>query len=73
MQVDPTTLIGKKVPSADGSDCGLLVVGFCEQSNDFQMVSIRWSTGEPLDPAGRETQLIDARKASYRYQLDKAV
>ena len=72
MQVDPTTLIGKKVPSADGSDCGLLIVGFCEQSNDFQMVSIRWSTGEPLQPtAGLE--FYSAVKASYRYQLDKAV
>ena len=70
--IDPHTLIGKQVPAADGGDYGHLIVGFHAPSNDFETVPVRWSTGEPLDPGGRGTQFLDASKASYRYQLDKA-
>lgn len=66
------TLIGKQVQASDGSDYGQLIVGFHATSDDFETVPVRWSTGEPLDPAGRGTQLIDARKARYLYRLDRA-
>jgi hypothetical protein len=69
--IDPYTLIGKQVPAADGGDYGHLIVGFQASSNDFLTVPIRWSTGEPLHPH-RGPALVDAFKASYRYQLDKA-
>jgi len=69
--IDPHTLIGKQVPAADGGDYGHLVVGFHAPSNYLEVVPIRWSTGEPLNPSGGP-QFIDAWKASYRYQLDKA-
>ena len=69
--IDPHTLIGKQVPAADGGDYGHLIVGFHAPSNDFEVVPVRWSTGEPLHP-DRGPQFLDAFKASYRYQLDKA-
>jgi hypothetical protein len=69
--IDPYTLIGKQVPAASGGDYGHLIVGFHAPSNDLQVVPIRWSTGEPLNPSGGH-QFIDAWKASYRYQLDRA-
>ena len=70
--IEPHTLIGKQVQASDGGDYGHLIVGFHATSDDFEVLPVRWSTGEPLDPAGRGTQFIDARKASYRYQLDRA-
>lgn len=69
--IDPYTLIGKQVPAADGGDYGHLIVGFHASSNDLLVVPIRWSTGEPLNPSSGP-QLIDAWKASHRYQLDRA-
>ena len=69
--IDPHALIGKRVPAADGGDYGHLVVGFHASSNDFLVVPIRWSTGEPLYPTGTP-QFLGAFKAAYRYQLDKA-
>jgi len=70
--LDPHTLIGKRVPAADGGDYGHLIVGFHASSNDFLVVPIRWSTGEPLNPNNQGPLTLDAFKASYRYQLDKA-
>ena len=69
--IDPHTLIGKRVPAADGGDYGHLVVGFHAPSNDLEVVPIRWSTGEPLRPDDGP-QFLDLYKASYRYQLGKA-
>ena len=69
--IDPHTLIGKQVPAADGGDYGHLVVGYHEAAGDLLVIPIRWSTGEPLRP-GDGPQTLDAFKASYRYQLDKA-
>jgi hypothetical protein len=69
--IDPHTLIGKRVPAADGGDYGHLVVGYHAPSNDLEVVPIRWSTGEPLRPDGGP-QFLDLYKASYRYQLGKA-
>ena len=69
--IDPYTLIGKQVPAADGRDYGHLIVGFHATSDDFEVVPIRWSTGEPLFPA-QGPGFLDAFKASYRYQLGKA-
>jgi hypothetical protein len=69
--IDPYTLIGKQVPAADGEDYGHLIVGFQASPPAFLTVPIRWSTGEPLHPH-RGPGFIDAFKASYRYQLDKA-
>jgi len=70
--IDPHTLIGRQVQAGDGSDYGQLIVGFHATSDDFETVPVRWSTGEPLDPGGRGTQFIDARKARFLYQLDRA-
>ena len=69
--IDPYSLIGKEVPSADGGDYGHLIVGFHAPSNDFKVVPIWWSTGEALDPDSGP-RYLDAFKASVRYQLDKA-
>jgi len=71
MNFNPHSLVGKQVPAADGADYGHLIVDYLEASNDFQVVPIKWSTGEPLYP-NRGPQWIDAFKASYRYQLNKA-
>jgi hypothetical protein len=70
--VDPHTLIGKQVQAGDGSDYGQLIVGFYATSDDFEVLPVRWSTGEPLDPAGMGTQFLDARKSRFLYQLDRA-
>ena len=61
-------LIGRDVPSADGSDEGLRVFGYDPSSEEYLVQEITWSTGDPLGPVWR----IDSFKASYRYQLDKA-
>ncbi len=71
MNFNPHSLVGKQVPAADGADYGHLIVDYLEASNDFKVVPIKWSTGEPLYPNGGP-QWIDAFKASYRYQLNKA-
>ena len=76
MEIDPYTLIGKQVPAADGGDYGHLIVGYDGSSNDFQVIPIVWSTGEPVAwseaPASLGPQFLDAWKASYRYKLDRA-
>lgn len=72
MDIDPHTLVGKRVPAADGGDYGHIVVGYNASTNDLLVVPIRWSTGEPLHPAGVAPHYLDLYKASYRYQLDKA-
>jgi len=72
MELDPYTLIGKQIPAADGGNYGHLVVGYNPRANDLLVVPIRWSTGEPLNPADTEPHRLDLFKASYRYQLDKA-
>lgn len=69
--MNPHSLIGKQVPAADGGDYGHLVVGFDQEADDLLVIPIRWSTGEPLR-SGDGPQRLDAFKASYRYQLDKA-
>jgi len=69
--IDPHTLIGKRVPAADGGDYGHLIVGFHAPSNDLEVVPIRWSTGEPLNPT-EGPRFLDLYKASYRYHLGKA-
>jgi len=71
MPVDPFDLIGKQVPAADGGDYGHLIVDYIPAAGDFKVIPICWSTGEPLYPS-RGPQFLDAWKASYRYQLDKA-
>lgn len=71
MPVDPFDLIGKQVPAADGGNYGHLIVDYIPAAGDFKVVPICWSTGDPLYPDGGP-QFLDARKASYRYQLDKA-
>lgn len=70
---DPFSLIGKRVPAADGGDYGQLIVGFDEIEEELLVIPIVWSTGEPFhkDESGLKT--IDLWKAKYRYQLDKAV
>ena len=70
---DPHALIGKQVPAADGGDYGHLIVEYREHTSDFLVVPIRWSTGEPLHPSTQGPLTLDFFKASYRYQLDKAV
>lgn len=73
MEIDPYTLIGKQVPAADGGDYGHLIVGYDGSSNDFQVIPIVWSTGEPFQRyTSLGPQFIDAWKASYRYKLDRA-
>lgn len=69
--INPHSLIGKQVPAADGGDYGHLIVGYDEQADDFLVIQIIWSTGEPWHPAGAPRRL-DRHKASYRYKLDEA-
>ena len=40
--IDPYTLIGKKVPAADGGDYGHLIVGYDERADDLLVVQIVW-------------------------------
>jgi hypothetical protein len=72
MDIDPHTLIGKQIPAADGGNYGHLVVGYNPTAGDLLVVPIRWSTGEPLNPADTGPLTLDLFKASYRYQFDKA-
>ena len=52
--IDPYTLIGKQVPAADGGDYGHLIVGYDGRADDFLVIQIIWSTGEPWkDPSAR--------------------
>ena len=72
--IDPYTLIGKKVPAADGGDYGHLIVGYDERADDLLVVQIVWSTGEPWNIVGMTPgpRRLDRYKASYRYKLDEA-
>jgi hypothetical protein len=70
--IDPHTLIGKQVPAADGGDYGHLIVGYDERADDFLVVQIVWSTGEPWSAMTAGPRRIDRYKASYRYKLDEA-
>ena len=72
--IDPHTLIGKQVPAADGGDYGHLIVDYDAGSGDFRVIPIVWSTGEPFytGDVGTVPRVLDAWKASVRYQLDKA-
>jgi hypothetical protein len=70
--IEPTTLIGKQVPAADGGDYGHLIVGYDPRAEDYLVVPIRWSTGTPLYPDRTEPGRLDRFKATYRYQLDQA-
>ena len=73
MLINPEALIGRRVPAADGGDYGHLIVGYDDGSEEYLVIQIRWSTGEPLYPNRTEPSRIDKFKARYRYQLDKAV
>ena len=70
--IDPYTLIGKQVPAADGGDYGHLIVDYDERADDFMVIQIDWSTGEPWNAGRLGPQRLNRFKASYRYQLDKA-
>jgi len=70
--IDPHTLIGKQVPAADGGGYGHLIVGYDERADDFLVIQIVWSTGEPWDAGGSGHRRLDRYKMSYRYQLDQA-
>jgi hypothetical protein len=70
--IDPHTLIGKQVPAADGGNYGHLIVGYDERADDFLVVQIVWSTGEPFAPYISGFRRLDRGKASYRYNLDQA-
>ena len=70
--IDPYTLIGKQVPAADGGDYGHLIVGYDDRADDFLVVQIIWSTGEPWPQMTTGPRRIDRYKASYRYKLDEA-
>jgi len=63
------SLVGTEVRAADGGDYGHRIVGYNPQSDDFMVISIRWSTGEML--RGGKMQYLDAFKASYRYVLSE--
>jgi hypothetical protein len=73
-EIDPYTLIGKQVQAADGGDYGHLIVDYDAGSGDFRVIPIVWSTGEPFytGDVGTVPRVLDAWKASVRYQLDKA-
>jgi hypothetical protein len=72
VELNPGALIGKQIPAADGGDYGHLVVGYDRGTGDLLVVPVRWSTGEPLNPADTGPLTLDLFKASYRYQFDKA-
>ena len=73
VHIDPFSLVGKRVPAADGGDYGYLIVGFDEIEEELLVIPIVWSTGEPLHKGESGPKTIDLWKARYRYQLDKAV
>ena len=75
MSIDPHSIIGKRVPAADGGDYGDLIVGFDPVADDFLVIPIVWSTGEVsrLSTVVDGHMRLDRFKASYRYQLDKAI
>lgn len=61
-------LVGKDIPAADYSNCGLRIFGFHDYDygdGDIDVVvqDINWETGDPIGPIGE----IDAFKMSYRY------
>lgn len=62
-------LVGKQVPAADGSDYGLYITGYDQNTDDYYGVSVKWSTGEILSTYVYD---IDAFKLSYRYCIDRA-
>lgn len=59
-------LVGKDIPTADYSNCGLRIFGFHDYGDgdiDVIVQDINWETGDPIGPIGE----IDAFKMSYRY------
>lgn len=66
---DPHNIIGKEVPAADGGDYGHRVLDYFPETEDYEVMPIRWSTGEPLS---KEPLMIDQFKITYRYDLKKA-
>lgn len=73
VHIDPFSLIGKRVPAADGGDYGYLIVGFDVIEEELLVIPIVWSTGEPFHKGESGHKTISLWKARYRYQFDKAV
>ena len=62
---DPYNLIGKEIPSADGSNYGYRILGYDPITEEYITQQINWNTGESIKGASR----IDVFKITYRYAI----
>ena len=69
---DKYSLVGMQAPAADGADYGIIIIGYNPHSDDFIVVNIFWSQPKVI-PNSNHIHYLDSFKASYRYQLDKAI
>jgi hypothetical protein len=68
-------LVGKQVPAADGGNYGHRIVGYDEELDDFIVIQITWDTNKMVfhGTLGNRFNRLNTFKASYRYNLDKAI
>ena len=64
------SLLFKDIPAADGSNYGVRVVGYDEETDDYLVLEINWLTRELIN---EDLVYCDAFKITYRYCPDNAV
>ena len=66
------SLLFKDLPAADGSNYGVRVIGYDEETDDYIISEINWDTKELIEQ-DNEPRYIDAFKITYRYCPESAV
>ena len=66
------SLLFKDLPSADGGNYGVRVIGYDEETDDYIVSEIDWNTKELIDK-NSEPRYIDAFKITYRYCPESAI
>jgi len=71
-ETDPHGIIGYEVSAADGGNYGYRVIDYDNNTGDYIVQAITWSTGELFTDLPTPTR-IDSFKISYRYDLKYAI
>jgi hypothetical protein len=66
------SLLFKDLPAADGSNYGVRVIGYDEETDDYIITEINWDTKELIEQ-DNEPRYIDAFKITYRYSPESAI
>jgi hypothetical protein len=66
------SLLFKDLPAADGSNYGVRVIGYDEETDDYLVLAISWNTKEVIDE-DKAPRRLGAFKMSYRYSPKNAI